>query len=165
MFGTNQEAIAAEVNTEDSSTNLPEGVEVYNPENPLKLIEFYTTDAQRFISTYSANSAAKYVELTSNEQTDTTSRILVDYINANHAGLHLNLNINKFGPRGTMVYTLFKNGSYYRSYVAYNTEDIYHSVNLLHGEYSLRLYCGNPDELETGCSADATISVFWQSPF
>lgn len=161
LFGTSQNASAAEtgVDPESIPTQLSPGVEIYYPENPENLIEFYATDVQLML----ANSLQKGTVLSSTETTDTTSRIYVN--GTKHAGLHINLEIDKFGPRGTLVYTLFKDGKYYQTYVAYTKGSKYQGPKLQQGEYSLRLYCGNPDELEKGCVARASISVYFKKPF
>ncbi len=155
--GTTLEASANEGGNE---VELPEGVERYYPKNPENLIdeEYFNLRSPYENDTYAINpSSPKSVTLTKDLKTASTSRILV----SKNAGqkLAVSAQFKSFGARGTGVYTVFKSGVYYESYVAYNTNRAFFNLDVPGDEYSLRLYCGNPDELETGCSAEGGVSI------
>lgn len=164
--------IGVNVEEEPIPFELPEGVEVYYPENPELLKEFDDNSQglgpriknyDNLITPFVANSFPKGVYLYEDDKTATTSRI---YVNSSiHKGLRLIVEPKKFGPRGTLVFTLFKSGEYYQSYVAYKTDTINLEVALPLGEYSMRFYCGNPDERETGCFAQGSLETISKLPW
>lgn len=138
ILGVSQQASASTVDGDDEES-LPSGVERYYPKNPDSLVEYYPDDL-RTLTTYGINpSFPKSVFLTTDLKTASTKRIYVK----SPEKLVMALDFHKFGKRGTIVYTLFRYGEYYKSYVAYDTGDKDHKpLDVSTGEYSLRLYCG-----------------------
>lgn len=78
------------------------------------------------------------------EKTATTSRVTLK------SGEKLRFYVEE--SQGSMVFVVFKNGSYYQGYAADGrTSGVVTGAGP--GEYSLRVYCGNPNDLKTNCSS------------
>lgn len=158
-FGTTSNA-SADIMDEDIIKSLPDGVERYYPKNPESLKEFEPTDLESIMLNNGIMPAIgeqlpRYVNLTKSQKTATTTRITLEKGNT----LGVSVTPIAFGPRGTLVMTLFRSGEYYQSYIFSKKTKFGDILNVLPMQYSMRLYCGNPDELETGCQAEGALSV------
>lgn len=94
------------------------------------------------------------VLLTTADKNKSTSRLQM------YKGDQLGVNIKAqtFGKLGTVVGVVYRNGEYYQGYVVYNTNQFVDTLNTDDlSQYSMRLYCGNPEEQETGCSAEGAV--------
>lgn len=79
------------------------------------------------------------------DKTRSTSRVTVN------SGERLKIYANWY--RGDGVMTVFKNGSYYQTFVSPGGGGTFgYNLSAGPGEYSLRLYCGSPTTLKTNCS-------------
>ena len=158
ILGTTQNASAnnsTDTTNDDTIKSLPEGVEKYYPKNPELLVdEDYEDSDYLKINPYAVEQLPRYVFLTTSDKSQSTTRLQL------YSGDKLGMNVEpkKFGKLGTIVGIVYRNGVYYDGFVFYNTKkfsDTLETNDL--SQYSLRLYCGNPDELETGCGADGVI--------
>lgn len=162
ILGTTQNASANEGTDtiiDDTIESLPEGVEKYYPTNPELLVdENYEDFEEDFgyptISPRINEQLPRNVYLSPLNESKSTSRLQL------YKGDQLGMNVTpkKFAKLGTVVGIIYRNGDYYDAYVFYNTNKFVKTINTGDlSEYSLRLYCGNPNELETGCDASAVI--------
>jgi hypothetical protein len=158
ILGTTQNASAntgTDSINDDTIKSLPEGVELYYPKNPELLVdENYVLSENSLINPYANEQLPRKVNLTTSDKSASTTRLQM------YSGDKLGVNIlaKKFGKLGTVVGIVYRNGVYYQGYVVYNTNQFVDTLNTGDlSEYSLRLYCGNPDEQETGCSAEGAV--------
>ncbi|MGE7998297.1 hypothetical protein ACQKOF_06400 [Lysinibacillus sp. NPDC093190] len=160
ILGTTQNASAnngTDTINDDTIESLPEGVEKYYPKNPELLVdENYEDSKDLTISPYAAlEQLPRSVYLSTANKSKSTSRLQL------YRGDNLGMTVEpkKFGKeRGTIVGMIYRNGEYYDTYVFLNTERVVTTIKTGDlSEYSLRLYCGNPNDLETGCEASGKI--------
>lgn len=158
ILGTTQNASAnngTDTINDDTIKSLPEGVELYYPKNPELLVdENYEDYEDSGVSPYVNEQLQRNVYLRSADKSKSTTRLQL----YNKDQLGVNIQAGQFGKLGTVVGIIYRDGVYYTGYVVYNTERF---SDLLQpsgtSQWSMRLYCGNPDELETGCTADGLI--------
>ncbi|MGE7925921.1 hypothetical protein ACQKND_22435 [Viridibacillus arvi] len=101
-----------------------------------------------------ADSSPKGVDLSSDQTTDTSSRIKLS------SGQQLNIFVaNYWYSNHQIQYSIFKDGNEYVT----NLVDRNGIVNTWHswaaGEYSIRLYCNTQANRLTGCQAGAKLTV------
>lgn len=154
------------INTADNVTNesLPEGVEIYYPKNPENLVEgdnpivLNNNQLNDYFTPFAiGEQLPRQVFLYDTDKTATTTRIQLYKTES----LGVYAKAKQFGKKGTMVATIFRDGVYYQSYAIYSTNALMTQIGPVSNDsqWSMRFYCGNPDELETGCKAEGTISV------
>lgn len=164
ILGTTQNASAnngTDTINDDTIKSLPEGVEIYYPKNPELLVdedyedyEDYEDSENFLINPYANEQLPRKVYLTTADKNQSTTRLQL------YSGDQLGVNIlaKKFGKLGTVVGVVYRNGVYYQGFVVYNTKQFVTTLDTGDlSQYSLRLYCGNPDEQETGCSAEGSV--------
>ena len=158
ILGTTQNASAntgIDTINDDTIKSLPEGVELYYPKNPEFLVDNnYENSKNPMINPYINEQLPRNVQLSPTVTSASTTRLQL------YKGdqLGINVQIKEFGKLGTVVGIIYRNSEYYQGYVFYNTNRLMTTLNTNDlSQYSLRLYCGNPDELETGCYGGGTI--------
>lgn len=136
---------------------LPDGVELYYPKDPEALAEEHYADMklEELLTPYRIDDYLSRAYLYQHRETDSTKRL---YLSRGDR-LRYNWNVWKFGPRGTIVSTIFKDGKYYQSYAIYKKGFDNGTLTPFNDSsgWSMRLYCGNPDERELGCDAEGEI--------
>lgn len=166
ILGTTQNASAnngTDTINDDTIKSLPEGVELYYPKNPELLVdENYGYSENLTVNPFALEQLPRNVYLQTSDKSQSTTRLQL------YSGDQLGMNVEpyKFGKLGTITGIIYRNGVYYQGYTFYNTNRFVTTVNTGDlSQYSLRLYCGNPDELQTGCAADGVIyPVKWTAP-
>lgn len=164
ILGTTQNASAntgTDTINDDTIESLPEGVEKYYPRNPELLVDENYEDPEGFedfitIKPYVLEQLPRNVYLTKTDKSKSTSRLQL----YNGDNLGMNVEPKKFGKKGKITGIIYRNGEYYAAYIFYKKERFVYTVKTGDlSEYSLRLYCGYPNDtdLETGCQADGTI--------
>ncbi len=165
ILGSTQNASANTIN-DDTIKSLPEGGEKYYPTNPELLVDknyddYKDSEDSIIRPPYAAalkikEQLPRNVYLSTQDKSQSTSRLQL------YSGDNLGMNVEpkKFNEkgRGTIVGIIYRNGEYYDTYVFYNTKRFTTTIKTGDlSQYSLRLYCGNPRELETGCQASGVI--------
>lgn len=89
--------------------------------------------------------------LLTTEKTATTSRVTLN------SGEKLSISPQIYS--GSIVFTVFKNGSYYQTWAPQSSSFSYTFPDAGPGEYSVRAYCGDPTNLKTGCHSIFSIGA------